>query len=323
MFFILPLSHERMEVQRLPYITIGIVALNVLIFLVTLPAIRISEEALNNTAEELYTYYLHHVYLQLPDATLQKFPPAAQKEIAIAKQLEEAKGPESLPNVFYEESSDFTGTKDQKSLEERLKKRRQEEQVHLDELVRAFENANDNYFYRKYGYVPSRGGFFTMFSSIFLHGGILHLVFNMLFLWLSGCNIEDLWGRIVYPIFYLLGGIAATLAHGMMSPHSSIPCIGASGAIAAVMGAFLIRLYDTKIYFVYFMWLGFRPKAGKFTAPAYLMLPLWFLDQLWEASTAGETSGVGFWAHIGGFVFGAAIALLVKLSGFERSDCPQ
>jgi membrane associated rhomboid family serine protease len=317
MFFILPLSHERMEVQRLPYITIGIVALNVLIFIVTAHIANKSEEALNNTAEEFLQYYFEHPYLDFPGESLNKFPPQVQTHIEYMKETSRPLEEVRERNVFMEESSDFFGKEDRKSIEENLKKRRQEEQAHLEELGQTFEKAYKNDFYRKYGYVPSRGGVATIFSSIFLHGGILHLVFNMLFLWLSGCNIEDLWGRVIYPIFYLLGGIIATLAHGMKYPDSSIPCIGASGAIAAVMGAFLIRLYDTKIQFVYFIFLGLRPKVGKFSAPAYVMLPLWFLDQLWEASVSGETSGVGFWAHIGGFVFGAIVATLFKVSGFE------
>ena len=193
----------------------------------------------------------------------------------------------------------------------------EEEQEVLNTLAQAFEKSFENVFYIKYGYIPARGGMFTIFSSIFLHGGYAHLLFNMLFLWLSGCNIEDMWGRVIYPIFYLLGGVFATLAHGMMHPASYIPLIGASGAIAAVMGAFMIRMYDTKIHFVYLIFM-FRIMRGRFSAPAYVMLPLWLLQQIWGAITASRMGGdVAFWAHIGGFAFGAVVATLFKLTGFE------
>ena len=203
--------------------------------------------------------------------------------------------------------------------QERMAQLRQQEQEELNELITAYERAYKNSFYIKYGYIPARGDVLTIFSSIFLHGGFFHLLFNMLFLWLSGCNIEDVWGRIVYPIFYLTGGILATLAHGMMHPESTIPLIGASGAIAAAMGAFMIRMYDTKIHFVYLLFL-FRFKRGRFSAPAYIMLPLWLLQQIWGVMTAGASgSGVAFWAHIGGFIFGAIVALLFKATGFEAN----
>jgi len=155
---------------------------------------------------------------------------------------------------------------------------------------------------------------------MFLHGGILHILFNMFFLYLSACNIEDLWGRIIFPVFYLLGGVVASLIHGMASPESHTPCIGASGAVAAVMGAFMIRLYKTKIYFFYAFIFFPKSKHGTFHAPAYLMLPLWLIQQLLGAlESAGMEGGVAFWAHIGGFVFGAMVATLIKVTGFEEN----
>jgi len=111
--------------------------------------------------------------------------------------------------------------------------------------------------------------------------------------------------------------------HAGMFPGSHVPLVGASGAIAALMGAFMIRLYNTRIYFWYFFFFGFRMKSGTFKAPAYAMLPLWLLQQLFEAykgaHMASGGGGVAFWAHIGGFLFGAAIALIFKFTGFEEN----
>ncbi len=94
------------------------------------------------------------------------------------------------------------------------------EQAEMNRLAKEFGESFNNLFYRKYGYIPSEGGFFSLFSSMFLHGGFFHLFFNMFFLYLSGCNIEDLWGRILYPAFYLIGGIVASLTHVMMNPEA-------------------------------------------------------------------------------------------------------
>ena len=333
-----------MEAQRLPYITIGIIALNVLLFVLTLMVAPKTQRDITKTGEVLFTFYLDHSYLDLPAETLAKFPPEVQQQIKTMKKIgfgetmETVNQQKSLTDTITDSLKEQPAQSDpenvdesqprpnpspipeetQKSQQERLKEQRRQEQAQLNELVQAFEKAAQNDFYYKYGYVPVRGGVFTIFSSIFLHGGILHLAFNMLFLWLSGCNIEDLWGRVIYPIFYLAGGVIATLAHGLMFPASNLPLIGASGAIAAAMGAFMVRLYDTKIYFVYVLWLGMKPKIGRFSAPAYVMLPLWLLEQLWEAITSGSGSGVAFWAHIGGFIFGAVAAGLMKVTGVEE-----
>ncbi len=324
MFIILPLSHENMQAQRLPYITIGIVVINTILFILTHHfIIPKSLQAHYLQEEKLVQYYSAHLYLELPPETYEKLSPDNKQLLEYWKQinpggeafLKQNRNTDRVNKVL--EDLQMDAEEMEEDGEEQLQKMMAEQQAELDELIVAFEASYSKNFYIKYGYIPSRGGFFTIFSSIFLHGGYLHLIFNMLFLWLSGCNIEDLWGRVVYPTFYLLGGIFATLAHGLMFPHSPVPLIGASGAIAAVMGAFLIRMYDTKIYFVYFF-LVMGVRAGRFAAPAFIMLPLWLLQQLWEAMMHGGSSGVAFWAHIGGFVFGAIIALVMKFSGFEE-----
>lgn len=321
MFIVLPLSHERMQAQRLPYITIGIVVLNVLLYLITAVIAPKTAEERYEHEYRLVDYYLSHPYLELPDGTFEKLSPGAREQIEFMRELnmedsfEDAREQTGLTERMMELMSPEQQA-DWQSRQEELEQLRQQEQEKLDDFVQAFEKSFQNDFYLKYGYIPARRGIFTIFSSMFLHGGLLHLLSNMLFLWLSGCNIEDLWGRGIFPAFYLLGGVIATLAHGMMYPESPIPLVGASGAIAAVMGAFMVRLYDTRIHFVYLIFM-FRFLRGRFSAPAYLMLPLWLLQQFWQAASAGS-SGVAFWAHIGGFVFGAAVAALFQVTGFEQ-----
>ncbi len=304
---IIPLSHESGQVQRWPYITIGILALNVLLYIVTVFVAPQTQKKFERELDDFFQYYTRHPYLEIPEETLEKIPSNVRQTLDQLRQMEKLAGGEV-----------FTSRPDYLSEDEIW-----EQQQELNRRIAEFEEALGDEFYRKYGYIPARGGLFTLISSMFLHGGILHLLFNMLFLWLCGGNIEDLWGRIVFPIFYLTGGAAATLMHAGMFPESHVPLVGASGAIAALMGALMIRLYNTRIYFWYFFFFGFRMKSGTFKAPAYVMLPLWLLQQLFEAykgaHMASGGGGVAFWAHIGGFLFGAAIALAFRFTGFEEN----
>lgn len=159
----------------------------------------------------------------------------------------------------------------------------------------------------------------TFLTYQFLHGDIWHLLGNMLFLWVVGCLLEDSWGKIPFLVFYLLGGAFAGLAHCLQDLSSSIPLIGASGAIAAAMGAFAIRHFFTRIKFFYFFIFLFRPFWGTFHLPAYVFLPFWFIEQLVLRSLSNfvGASGVAYMAHIAGFAGGVTVALFFKFSGFE------
>ena len=157
----------------------------------------------------------------------------------------------------------------------------------------------------------------TLLTSMFMHGGILHIAGNMLFLWIFGNNIEDALGRVRFILFYLGGGLAATLAQTLIDTGAQVPSIGASGAVAAVLGGYAL-LYPrarvvTLIIIIVFITL--------IELPALLVLGLWFLIQLYygtsELAQPIAGGGVAYWAHIGGFVFGLA---LVKL--FARHHNP-
>ena len=154
----------------------------------------------------------------------------------------------------------------------------------------------------------------TLLSSMFLHGGWLHLVGNLLFLWIFGNNIEDRVGRLAFVGFYLAGGIAAAAAQIAIDPGSRIPMIGASGAIAAVLGAYLVLYPRAKILSLVF--LGFFYQLIE--VPAIIVLGIWFglqlIDGVASLGFEGTEGGVAFFAHIGGFVAGAAIALVIRLT---------
>lgn len=174
-----------------------------------------------------------------------------------------------------------------------------------------------NSFVFDYGSIPeeitSGKDLFTLFTSMFLHGGWMHLVGNMLFLWVFADNIEATVGNGSFLIFYVLGGLAAHAAHIYFNWHSEIPTIGASGAISAVMGAYLVMFPSSRVKVLIFIF--------PFRVPAFLFLGFWIWQQ-WNSGVASlegihtaETTGVAWWAHIGGFVFGVLAGFYYRMTG--------
>lgn len=157
----------------------------------------------------------------------------------------------------------------------------------------------------------------TLITSQFLHGGILHLGGNMLFLWIFGNNVEDRLGHVKYLIFYLTCGVLAALTQWFFSQNSGIPSLGASGAIAGVMGAYILRFPRAEVLTLIPLGLFFPA----FRIPAFYFLGFWFLQQALygfvslEAPTniGMESGGIAYWAHAGGFVFGAILGPLLGL----------
>jgi membrane associated rhomboid family serine protease len=157
----------------------------------------------------------------------------------------------------------------------------------------------------------------TLLSSQFLHGGWLHLLGNLLYLWIFGNNVEDRMGRPGFLLFYLTGGVLAALAQVAIDPQSPIPTIGASGAIAATLGAYLVFFPGARVTSLVF--LGFFYQLVRI--PAAIVLVLWFALQLIDGiGSLGPTQGggVAFFAHIGGFVFGAIVAWILTALGGGR-----
>jgi membrane associated rhomboid family serine protease len=184
-------------------------------------------------------------------------------------------------------------------------------QVRLGKL----EEIQGQHIFSRFGYVPARPSLPGLFGSLFLHAGWMHLLGNMYLLWLCGCSIEDLWGRPIYAVVYLVGGAGAALAHASFQPDSTAHLVGASGAIAALMGIFCVRCWNTNIRFFYWFFLTL---FGTFTAPAWIMLILWLTRELFYAFVFAGSSTVAFWAHVGGFCFGVVIAFGMKLTRLEE-----
>jgi membrane associated rhomboid family serine protease len=179
-------------------------------------------------------------------------------------------------------------------------------------------------FFDRFGVVPAEltaawaaGRYFgpetlAVFTSMFLHVNLIHLVGNMIYLWIFGNNIEDRLGRLWFVLFYLVGGVAAVLAQVLIDPSSEVPMVGASGAISAVLGAYLVLFPGARILSLIF--LGFFYQLIEI--PAVIVLGFWFLLQLVDGiaslGVAGAEGGIAFFAHIGGFVAGVAIGLLIR-----------
>lgn len=161
----------------------------------------------------------------------------------------------------------------------------------------------------EFGLLPYHPSMRTILTSMFVHSGATHLFWNMLFLWLFGPNVEDALGRLEYSIFYFGSGIAACLMHIVVSTTytpmaADIPMVGASGAIAGILGIFAIRFYKTRIKIFYY------------PIPALVGLEIWFFQQLWgglQGILHPETGGVAHWSHIGGMLFGAVLGAALRM----------
>jgi membrane associated rhomboid family serine protease len=160
----------------------------------------------------------------------------------------------------------------------------------------------------------------TAFTSMFMHGSVLHLAGNMLFLWVFGNNVEDAMGRLRFVIFYVLGGLVALALQVAFGPDAAVPTIGASGAIAAVLGGYIVLYPHARVVTVVFIVFFFTVLL----LPAVVVLGFWFLLQVvsaaadWSAPTGGQ-GGVAYFAHVGGFAFGL---LTIKLFAERRKEVP-
>ena len=158
------------------------------------------------------------------------------------------------------------------------------------------------------------GAWLTPLSSMFLHGGWLHLIGNMWFLWVFGNNVEDSMGRARFVAFYLLCGLAAAMLQAVLQPGSTIPMVGASGAIGGVMGAYVVLYPRVRVHMLIF--LGFF--VTRVAVPAFWMLGYWFVLQLVQGTASfggADRGGTAFWAHVGGFAAGAALVGIFKDAG--------
>jgi membrane associated rhomboid family serine protease len=297
---LIPLRHENMQGRRWPLITLGIIALNVIVFLGT-------HWTMDRQDPELGEVKIHLILLATmhPEAKIQGKAQDYVTEVQTKN-----------PSLWKEAQNQNRDIHDAWDARIRMMADEHPEivQEEADSLSTRYEELEAVSLISKYAYVPAHPTLMTMLTATFLHGGWLHLIGNMWFLWLAGAVLEDTWGRLIYPAFYLIAGLLALQVHAMFNPQSLTPTIGASGAIAGLMGAFLVRFPTTKIEMAWLLFYRFY----RFKMAAYWLLPVWLLQEVVYGTYAGQATGVAHWAHVGGFVFGALIALGVRKSGLEQ-----
>ncbi|HKR83660.1 MAG TPA: rhomboid family intramembrane serine protease [Terriglobales bacterium] len=296
---LIPIRHEGMHARRWPIITFALIGLNLICFLFSYPSIQSEEPRLGELKAHILLMAASH-----PELTLQ---PQAQQLVDDFKQRE--------PAVWAEAQNPNRDVADGFDAQMRLQDDEAQLQSQLDSLTEQYLQLKSNSLTERYAFIPAHPKPISYLTANFLHGGWMHLIGNMWFLWLAGFVLEDVWGRPLYTVFYLISGAAALQLHAWTNSGSMVPTLGASGAVAALMGAFLVRYPKMKIEM---LWLFGFFRSYRFKAPAYALLPLWLLMEVFYGTLFGTSSGVAHWAHVGGFVFGALSALGVQHSGLEQ-----
>lgn len=295
---LIPIKHENMSARRWPVVTIALIAINVVVFLLTMSAINDEKPALGEVKAHILILAALH-----PELKLQ---PESQR---LVESFEK-----SHPDQWKYVQNPNRNIIDAYDAKIRMKDGNSGLQDEMDSLNTQYKELSASSFVDQYAFVPANPKPVSYLTANFLHGGWLHLIGNMWFLWLAGFVLEDVWGRWLYTVFYLISGVAALQLYAWSAPGSMIPTLGASGAVAALMGAFLVRFPKMKIEMA---WL-FLFRLYRFKAAAYWLLPLWLLAEVFYGSLFGSKSGVAHWAHVGGFVFGALGALALQRTGLEH-----
>jgi membrane associated rhomboid family serine protease len=298
---LIPLRHSQMTARRWPVITFALIALNVIAFLLTNSALEEDSQKLSEAKVHILMLAAAH-----PEVTIQE--PARD----FVEKFKEAK-----PKVWKELQRPDRPIEDAFDARIRAFDFMSDIQVEMDTLAAQYAELQANSITQKYAFILAEHKPLTYLTSMFLHGGWMHLIGNMWFLWLAGFVLEDVWGRPLYAVFYLIAGFAATQFYLWTNPGSLTPTLGASGAVAALMGAFLVRYPKLKIEMAWILILGFRLRFFRFNMAAYWLLPLWLASEIFSGTLFGTSSGVAHWAHVGGFVAGAIFALMLKFTGVD------
>jgi len=299
---LIPIRHENMSARRWPVVTLALIVINVVAFLGT-------NSALQQQSPEVAEVRAHILMLAAMHPELTLTPDAARMVQSFRK---------NKPDLWNEISNPNRDVADPWDANMRLIDDPERLQQEMDSLTVRLAQFQTSSLLDKYAFIPARHAPLTYITANFLHGGWLHIIFNMWFLWLAGFVLEDSWGRVIYTIFYFVAGAVALQVHLLSDPASLTPTLGASGAVAGLMGAFLVRFPKMKIEMMWLVTLGFRFRTYRFKMPAYALLPLWLLTEVFYGAIFGSSTGVAHWAHVGGFVFGAVVATGIRFSGLEH-----
>lgn len=295
---LIPIKHENMAARRWPVITLALIAINTVVFLFT-------TGAMNDEAPELGEVKSHILILAAlhPELTLKTESQALVDNFKKSHAAQWKHVQDPFRDIIDAYDARIKMMEDTSKL-----------QAEADSLNEQLVKLSATSITERYAFVPAHPSLISYLTANFLHGGILHLVGNMWFLWLAGFVLEDLWGRWLYSVVYLIAGAAALQFYAWTNAGSITPTLGASGAVAALMGAFLVRLPKMKIEMAWLFWF----RIYRFWAPAYWLLPLWLFGEIFYGTLFGSMTGVAHWAHVGGFLFGAAAAVAIQHSGLEQ-----
>lgn len=299
---VVPIGHDQGTVARWPWVTVVVIVACLVAHVLLLGVNAELDREHPFAFREAIDYLFEHPYLEADEVLL--FPRGepsrterARIEAALAAQREVHPTPDSQIELS-------------------------QQQATLDELTDSWLSWREQHPLRRWGHIPAQQTLLGLFTHLFVHAGLIHLLGNLFILYLVGPPIEDLWGRLPYAALYLAAGLVAALSFGARYPDLDMPLVGASGAIAGIMGAFFVRYWDAKIDFFYFIWI-IRIFTGLFSAPAWIILAFWLLNNVMSTYAADELfpgggSGVAYWAHVTGFLFGAAVAGSIKAFDLER-----
>ena len=292
---VLPIALEKNEVRRMPWVSFVLIALCFLVHIAISTAEGSADRAASERVDETLHFLAEHPYLSPSPALLELLGKDGQKALdQIAAQFQ-ASGIEVPPS--------------------RVELEQQRLNQLTDEAFQALRRLPSS----RLGFVPANPNPFSLVTYTFVHGGWLHLLGNMLFLFLTAPFIEDLYGRPLFAVLYFVSGAAGAGAFAAGAPHSEIALVGASGAIAGVMAAFLVRLAARRIEFLVLPVPIIPTFRFHLKLPAFVVIPLWAAEQLYYASSVAEAdSPVAFSAHVGGFAAGLVFAGAVKLLGIEE-----
>lgn len=298
---IIPYGHRGMKLHGVPWVTVGLFVLCVLVFLITNGASARASNESNEIFAEIVEVFRSNPSLKIDPVLLERIflingVDENQRDVFLRTLEEQAAAIRTFGEVTVATQHDL----------DRL----------TDRYWKVYRSAPS---YR-FGVVPSSVNGFDLVSYQFLHAGWFHLLGNLLFLYLVAPHIEQRWGRPLFLVFYLLSGVVAALFWAVRYPDLNTPLVGASGSIAGLMGAFLVCFGASKIRFFYWFFIVW----GTFEAPAWLMLPMWLVMEVVSGRSADiMTQGVGgggvaHWAHVWGFIFGMVFAGGSSLLGLDR-----
>lgn len=296
---LIPTGVVENEVRRTPWVSVSLLVLLVAVFLVGVRGGFGDRQRrhLGEKVEQALEFWAERPWLRPPVALGELVGPGVAAEIsAEVSQLRDVAVARKLVPISYVVA---------------------EQQRQLESLFAEAAGAARDRRDLGLAFVPARPALAGLVGHMFLHGDFWHLLGNLLMLFITAPFLEDVYGRVLFGALYLVGGLFAAGAHAIATLYPEVPLVGASGALAVVMGAFLVRLGRSHIRFLFLPILFLPTIRFGFALPAFVVLPLWFVEQVVSARLAPDAP-IAWWAHIGGFAFGVAAALTVKLLRVEE-----